>query len=54
VKIKREGGENYGGWKVGERENEKKLLFPLVLIHCGRWGLQLLTSKYFKIVTIFL
>jgi len=28
VKIKREGGENYGGWKVGEREKMKKgLLF---------------------------
>jgi len=28
VKIKRERGENYGGWKVGEREKMKKgLLF---------------------------
>jgi len=24
VKIKKEKGENYGGWKVGEREKMKK------------------------------
>jgi len=27
MKIKREEGENYGGWKVRERENEKGVVF---------------------------
>ena len=27
MKIKKEKGENYGGWKVGEREKMKKGLF---------------------------
>ena len=41
MKIKREGGESYGGWKVRgrEKEIEKGGAFSLVLILYGRWGL---------------